>query len=82
MSITIKKCTQWIALSAICIISFLAFVVLVGDENPYNPMPLGEWLLLKALACIVAVLCVWVAKILHRRGYMPEYLDEDKEEDF
>lgn len=81
MNTTVRKFGQWAVLSALCIIGCIAFMVLVGDENPMNPMPLSRWLLLKAAAGVVLYVCYKVARLCHRHGYLPEYLDKMVEED-
>lgn len=40
-------------------------------------MPFGEFFLIKATAMASLLLCFYVAKRLHRAGYLPEELDEN-----
>lgn len=81
MNATVKKCLQWVYLSAICLIAFGAFIMLVGEENPYEPIPLDEWLLIKATAIAVLILIVLIGRWLYRLGFLPKYLEKLVEED-
>ena len=56
---------------------FLSFIVLAGEEDPRDPMPFGEFFLIKAVAMASLLICFYVGKRLHRAGYLPEELDED-----
>lgn len=58
---------------------FLSFIVLAGEEDPRDPMPFGEFFLIKAVAMASLLICFYVGKRLHRTGYLPEELDEDDE---
>lgn len=76
----VKKCLQWTYLSAICLIALGAFVMLAGEENPYEPIPLGEWLLIKATAMAVFVMVSLIGRWLYRLGLLPEFLHKMLEE--
>lgn len=81
MNTTVKKCVQWTALSTICLVGFFAFMLLAGDEDPMNPIPLSEWLVIKISSFVVLTLCILIGKWLHRTGCLPECLDKLVEED-
>ena len=81
MNTTVKKCVQWTALSTVCMVGFIAFMLLAGEENPRCPIPLGEWVIIKISALIVIALCVCTGKLLYRLGYLPKFLDKLVEED-
>lgn len=70
------KAVQWAAVWMLGIWGFLSFIVLAGEEDPRDPMPLGEFFLIKAGAMASLLLCFYVGKRLHRAGYLPEELDE------
>lgn len=70
----VKKCLQWTYLSVICLIVFGAFIMLAGEENPYEPIPLGEWLLIKTTAMAVFVMVALIGRWLYRLGLLPEFL--------
>ena len=81
MNTTVKKCVQWCALSALCIVGFLAFMLLAGEDNPLTPIPLYEWLIIKILAFVVLALCILAGRWLYHIGYLPRYMDKLVEED-
>lgn len=81
MKTTVKTYAQWAVFSALCLVGFVAFMVVAGDEDPMNPMPFARFFVLKMAALGVIALCVWIGKRLYRKGYLPEYLDKVVEED-
>ena len=81
MNESIKKFAQWALFSALCITGIIAFTILVGDEDPMNPMPFGRWVLIKAFAMVVIFVCVWGGKRLYKKGYLPEDIDAIAEEE-
>lgn len=72
-----SKAVQWAAICLLGIWGFLSFIVLAGEEDPRDPMPLGEFFLIKAGAMASLLICFYVGKRLHRARYLPEELDED-----
>lgn len=72
-----SKAVQWAALWFLGVWGFLSFIVLAGEVAPCDPMPFGEFFLIKALAIASLLLCYYVGKRLHKAGYLPEYLDND-----
>lgn len=72
-----SKAVQWTAICFLGIWGLFSFIVLAGEEDPRDPMPLGEFFLIKAAAMASLLLCCYVGKRLHRAGYLPEELDED-----
>ena len=74
-----SKAVKWAALWILGIWGFLSFIVLAGEEDPRDPMPFGEFFLIKAVAMASLLICLYVGKRLHRAGYLPEELDEDDE---
>lgn len=81
MNGTVKKCLQWTYLSTICLIALGAFVMLAGEENPHEPIPLGEWLLIKVTAMVVFVLAALIGRWLYQMGFLPEFLHKMLEEE-
>lgn len=69
---------QWGILSALFIIGFMAFFVLAGDDNPYDPMPLFKFFILKVSALAVLGCCVWIGKKCDKKGLLPNFKDDDK----
>lgn len=71
-----RKFIQWGILSVLMTVVFMAFVVLAGDDNPYDPMPLFKFLILKLLALAVLGGCVWVGKVCDSKGLLPDIKEE------
>lgn len=67
---------QWAILGAVMVVAALAFMVLAGDEDPYNPMTLGTFLLVKGAALLVLIICWRVLVWLHRKGLIPDPKEE------
>lgn len=74
-----SKAVKWAVLWILGIWGFLSFIVLAGEEDPNNPMPFSEFLIIKAGAMASFLLCFYVGKRLHRAGYLPDELDEDED---
>lgn len=72
---------KWVLFYTICTIGFIAFMVLAGEEDPCNPMPLGTFFLYKIGALAVLAMCFFAGKKLHTAGMFPKKLDENLEED-
>jgi len=72
-----KKVLSWLLLSALFGIGMIAFMVLAGDEDPTNPMPLGKWFLIKGIALIVIALLSFFGRYCDRKGWLPEISEED-----
>lgn len=73
------KAIQWTVFSVLFTVGFLAFMVLAGEDDPSNPLPIGEWFLIKLSAMAVIGLCVLVGKWLNAKGLIPEISEEDDE---
>lgn len=72
-----KKVLSWILLSAIFGIGTIAFIVLAGDEDPMNPLPLSKWVLIKGLAAASIATMYYIARYCNRKGWLPEISEED-----
>lgn len=77
MKIDRKKVIQWSILSTLFSVGFLAFLVLAGEDDPQNPLPLGRWLTVKGCAAAVVYFCIKLGKYLDRKGLIPE-IDENE----
>ncbi len=78
----ISKFFKWSILSAVFSVGFFGLLILAGDDDPYNPMPIGRWLLLKAVGAALIAASVYVGKVLDRHDLLPEnFHDLDEEEE-
>lgn len=78
----IKGCLQWVIICTILLIGVIAFMVVMGDEDPEAPMSLLNFFLIKSAGCIVIYVCYLIVKNLYKRGFLPTYfydlmLEED-----
>lgn len=76
------KYVQWSIVSALFGVGFLAFMVIAGDDDPANPLPLGKWFLIKAVAAAVVYACYRVGRFLYSLGLLPVmdiYLTEEED---
>lgn len=80
---TMAGLARWALLATLVGVGMVAFLMLVGEETPDNPMTLGEFFVLKfgALATIYGL--VQLGKHLCKHGLLPQsFIDEmTKEED-
>ena len=77
-----NKIIQWAVYIAIGTWGFLSFCVLAGDEDPNNPMSLGRFFTIKALAAISLYDCYRVGKACNKWGLFPDFkFPEDEMED-
>lgn len=76
-----RKAAQWAAFIALCLLGCFAFMLLAGDDDPENPLPASQWLLIKGAALLTLLLCVWAGKALHRGGCLPEEIEKEIRED-
>lgn len=71
-----RKFIQWGILYALMIIGFMAFLVLAGEDNPYDPMPLFKFFFLKVSALAVLGCCVWIGKFCDSKGLLPDIKED------
>lgn len=77
MKVTRKSVIQHTLLYVLFGIGFFAFMLLAGDDDPSNPLTLGQWFAIKLAAAAVIYLCVKVGKFLDSKGLMPEMDDPE-----
>lgn len=78
MNKKLKKCIKAIALPTLFLIgTFAMTLLLTDDKDPYNPMPLGQWFLIKFIAIILILACYITAKYLQHKGYINLPTEED-----
>lgn len=70
------KYVQWAIVSALFGVGFTALLVLAGEDDSANPMPTGEWYLIKAAAVAVVYACYRLGRFLHNLGLLPEFNKE------
>lgn len=73
-----SKFIQWAIVSVLFGVGFLALLVVGGDDDPANPLPLGKWFLVKGIAAAVCYGCYRVGKYLYNLGLLP-VMDTDFE---
>lgn len=74
---------KWSIASTIFAVGFLGLLILAGDDDPYNPMPLGKWFMLKAFGAALIYAAYLVGKLLYSNNLFPEsfYKDFDEEDE-
>ena len=58
--------------SVLAIVAIASFIVVLGEESKSNPMPFGEFLMIKAIAFIVLVGCLQAFGALDVRNIFKE----------
>lgn len=72
----VNKTIQWLIFTAVFSWGLFSFLLLAGEDNPYEPLPISTFILVKIGSMLSIALCIWVGKKLTRAGYMPK-LPED-----
>lgn len=74
---------KWAIFSALFAVGFIGLLILAGDDDPYNPMPLGRWFMLKAFGASLIYAAYLVGKLLYRSNLLPDsfYKDLDEEDE-
>ncbi len=80
MKVNWKKVGQYILFCVLFGIGFFAFMIVAGDDDPSNPLPIGRWMAIKSAAMAVLVACVFTGKYLNKLGLFSE-IDFDEDED-
>lgn len=77
-----------ILLAATCLIGFFAFLIIAGEEDPYEPMPAEHFFSIKLSALLVFYLCFLFGKFCVRNNLFPKSFidgmnrdDNEKQED-
>lgn len=77
MKITRKSVIQHVILFALFSVGFFAFMLLAGDDDPSNPLPIEQWLGIKLAAAVVIYACIKLGKFLDSKGLLPEMDDPE-----
>lgn len=72
---------KWVLFFALCSIGTISFMILAGEEDPYDPMPLGTFFLYKFGALGVIGLCIYIGKKLYAAGMLPKRIIKEIEEE-
>lgn len=72
----VTKLTQYVLLTILVAIGFIAFMVLAGESET---IALGRFVAYKAASLAVLTLCFIVGKKLYKSGLLPEWVVEDIE---
>lgn len=80
---TMAGLARWALLATLVGAGMVAFLMLIGEETPDNPMTLGEFFVLKFGALATLYGLVQIGKHLCKHGLLPQsFIDEmTKEED-
>lgn len=70
---------QWACVTALSCIGFIGFIMIAGEDDINNPMPLLKWLVIKVIGFALFILCFKIGKALDKKGLLPECKD-DKED--
>lgn len=74
-----SKLTQWTVTILLFAWGMISFIVIAGEESQTEPVSLGTFLFVKAIAMLSLLLCIWVGKQLYKKGFIPEMKEEDEE---
>lgn len=74
-----SEACQYALLLTVMFVATVAFMVLLGEDNPGHPITAGELLLMKAGATGVLYLCYRIGKFLYRNGMLPKRVTDEIE---
>lgn len=66
-------------LTLVLVIGFIGFILIAGEEDTNNPMPLLKWAILKALGVAMFGGSIFLGILLDRKNLLPE-CNEDEED--
>ncbi len=72
-----NRVVKWALLFALSIWGCISAMMLAGDENPLEPMPLSQFILIKLCAAVSLYLCYLTGKWLYKSGYLPDINIDD-----
>ncbi|MFR5894432.1 MAG: hypothetical protein ACLUGY_08480 [Phocaeicola massiliensis] len=72
---------KWAILSILVAWAAISFIVIIGEESPNNPIGIGAFMLYKFFAVCSLILCGITASRLHKKGWLPKWVDEFRNED-
>lgn len=70
---------QWACMTTLFLVGFTGFVMMAGEDDINNPMPLLKWFVIKVIGLALFIACFKIGKVLDKKGLLPEYKD-DKED--
>ena len=77
-----SEITRWALFSALLVVGTFATLMLLGEDNPDNPMTLGELFVLKFGAIATLYGLFQIGRSLYNRGLLPQrFIDELTKED-
>lgn len=71
---------KWAIFTALFSVGFIGLLILAGDDDPYNPMPLGRWFMLKAMGAALMYAAYRIGILLDRYNLLPEFKDLEEDE--
>lgn len=71
-----KYLGKWVILTVLMVWGMLSVILLLGEEDPYNPMPLLQFIALKAGSVISLFLCAAVTMACADSGLLPKVPEE------
>lgn len=79
---TMAGLARWALLATLVGVGMVAFLMLVGEETPDNPMTLGQFFILKFGALATLYGLVQLGKHLCKHGLLPQsFIEEMTKED-
>lgn len=67
-----KAIGQWALFSLFAVVGFVAFVFVIGEDNPECPIPFLQFLFIKIGAFAVLFALVYAGKACAKRGWLPD----------
>lgn len=79
---TMAGLARWALLATLVGVGMVAFLLLIGEETPDNPMTLGQFFILKFGALATLYGLVQLGKHLCKHGLLPQsFIEEMTKED-
>lgn len=72
MKTTGKQVAQWVLLCLLWMVGSVAFIFVIGEDNPESPMSFAQFLLIKGAAFVVLFVLIYAGRMLTKRGWLPD----------
>lgn len=71
-----KYLFKWVILTILFVCGIFCLILVLGEENPYDPIPFWKYVLLKAAGFVGCAICIVAGLYLHESGFLPNIPEE------
>ena len=67
---------QWACATALFLVGFFGFLLIVCEDDLNNPLPFLKWLVIKVTGLALCCACFKIGEVLGKKGLLPECKDD------